>query len=150
MKIAIGGDHSTIIMKKAIVDMLEQEGHEMTDFGAYTSEPTDYPDHGQMVAEKVASGEFDYGIVICGTGIGISISANKVKGIRCALCSDVFSAKATRLHNNTNMLALGVRNTGLGVALEIAKAWVETPFSGDERHVRRNDKVTAIENKYFK
>ena len=150
MKIAIGGDHSTIIMKKAIMDMLEQEGYDVTDFGAYTSESTDYPDNGLVVAEKVAGGEFDYGIVICGTGIGISITANKVKGIRCALCSDVFSAKATKLHNNTNVLALGVRNTGLGVALEIVKAWIETPFSGDERHQRRNDKVTAIENKYFK
>jgi len=150
MKIAIGGDHATVIIKKTIVDMLKQEGHEVFDFGTFTTESVDFPDYGQKVAEAVASGEFERGIVICGTGIGISISANKVKGIRCALCSDVFSAKATRLHNDTNVLALGERNTGVGVALEIVKAWIDTPFSGDERHVRRVGKIMAIEEKYFK
>jgi len=150
MNIAIGGDHATVILKKTIVEMLKQEGYDVTDFGTFTSESVDYPDYGQQVAEAVAAGEFEKGIVICGTGIGISISANKVKGIRCALCSDVFSAKATRLHNDSNILALGERNTGVGVALEIVKAWLETPFSGDARHQRRIDKITAIEEKYFK
>jgi len=150
MKIAIGGDHATVMMKKTIVDLLKDEGHKVKDFGTFTSESVDYSDYGQKVAEAVAGGKFERGIVICGTGIGISISANKVKGIRCALCSDVFSAKATRLHNDTNVLALGERNTGIGVALEIVKVWVDTPFSGDERHKRRVKKVMNIEKKYFK
>ena len=150
MKIAIGGDHATVLMKKTIVDMLKQDGHDVTDFGTFTSESVDYSDYGLRVAEAVADGEFERGIVICGTGIGMSITANKVKGIRCALCTDVFSAKATRLHNDSNILALGERNTGLGVALEIVKAWMETPFSGDARHQRRIDKISAIEDKYFK
>lgn len=150
MKIAIGGDHATVIMKKTIVEMLKQQGNEVTDFGTFTTEAVDYPDYGQRVAEAVAGGEFERGIVLCGTGIGVSISANKVKGIRCALCSDVFGAKATRLHNDSNVLALGERNTGLGVALEIVQAWIDTPFSGDDRHQRRIDKISAIEKKYFK
>ena len=150
MKVAIGGDHGTIEMKKAIFDLLVQDGHDVKDFGTMTADAVDYPDYGQAVAEVVASGEFERGIVICGTGVGISISANKVKGIRCAHVSDVFTAKATRSHNNSNMLALGSRNTGLGVALEIVSAWMATEASTDERHVRRVDKISAIEDKYFK
>jgi ribose 5-phosphate isomerase B len=150
MKIAIGGDHATVMLKKTIVDMLTAEGHKVEDFGTFTSEAVDYPDYGLKVAQAVASGEYERGIAICGTGIGISISANKVKGIRCALCTDVFSAKATRLHNDTNVLALGERNTGVGVALEIVRAWVDTPYSGDERHNIRVGKIMEIEDKYFK
>ncbi len=150
MKVAIGGDHGTIEMKKAVYDLLVKDGHDVKDFGTFTDEPVDYPDFGQTVAEAVASGEFERGIVFCGTGVGISIAANKVKGIRCAQVGDVFTAKATRSHNNSNMLALGSRNTGLGVALEIVKAWMETEASTDERHVRRVNKISAIEEKYFK
>ncbi len=150
MKIAIGGDHASVYMKKTITEELETLGHEVKDFGTHTSQSVDYPDYGQAVAEAVASGEFERGIVICGTGIGISISANKVKGIRCALCSDVFSAKATRLHNDSNVLALGERTCGVGLALEIVKAWVETQFSNAQRHADRISKITAVEEKYFK
>jgi ribose 5-phosphate isomerase B len=150
MKIAIGGDHASVYIKKTIIEALEQDGHNVVDLGTYTSESVDYPDYGQMVAETVASGDAERGIAICGTGIGISISANKVKGIRCALCSDVFSAKATRLHNDSNVLALGERTVGVGLALEIVHAWIETPFSGDERHAKRVGKISAIEEKYFK
>lgn len=150
MKVAMGGDHGTIEMKKAIYDMLVEEGYDVKDFGTFTGEAVDYPDYGQMVAEAVASGEYERGIVICGTGVGISISANKVKGIRCAHVSDVFTAKATRSHNDSNVLALGSRNTGLGVALEIVNAWMTTDASTDERHVRRVKKISAIEDKYFK
>jgi ribose 5-phosphate isomerase B len=147
MKVAIGGDHGTIEMKKAVYDLLVKDGYDVKDFGTFTDEPVDYPDFGQTVAEAVASGEFERGIVLCGTGVGISIAANKVKGIRCAQVGDVFTAKATRSHNNSNMLALGSRNTGLGVALEVVKAWMETEASTDERHVRRVNKISAIEEK---
>lgn len=150
MKIAIGGDHATVMLKKTIVEMLTSEGHVVEDFGTFTTEAVDYPDYGLKVAEAVASGKFDRGIAICGTGIGISITANKVKGIRCALCSDVFSAKATRLHNDANVLALGERNTGVGVALEIVKAWIDTPYSNGERHNIRVKKIMDVEHKYFK
>ena len=150
MKIAIGGDHASVYMKKTIVEELEANGHQVKDFGTYTSESVDFPDFGQKVGEEVTAGNYDRGIVICGTGIGISISANKVKGIRCALCSDVFSAKATRLHNDSNVLAIGERTVGVGLALEIVNAWVETPFSNDDRHKNRISKIMAIEEKYFK
>jgi len=150
MKVSIGGDHSTLAMKKEIVDLLKAEGHEVKDFGTFTEDAVDYPDYGLLVAESVASNAFERGIVICGTGVGISISANKVKGIRCANVSDVFTAKATRSHNNSNVLALGTRNTGIGVALEIVKAWMDTEASTETRHVQRVDKISAIEEKYFK
>jgi len=150
MKIAIGGDHAAVYMKKTIALELEALGHEVQDFGTHTSQAVDFPDYGLIVAEAVSDGSFDRGIIICGTGIGMSISANKVKGIRCALCSDVFSAKATRLHNDSNVLALGERTCGVGLALEIVRAWIDTPFSNDERHKKRVSKITAIEEKYFK
>ena len=148
--IAIGCDHAAVALKKSIIEFLTNKGYQVKDFGAHEGEAVDYPDKGLEVAECVASGEAEFGIVICGTGIGISISANKVKGIRCALCSDTFSAKATREHNNANMLAFGERVIGTGLALEIVDAFVSTPFSNAERHVRRINKITAIEEKYFK
>ena len=148
--IAIGCDHAAVTLKASIIKFLNDLGYEVKDFGAGEGEKADYPDKALLVAECVASGEAEKGIVICGTGIGISIAANKVKGIRCALCSDTFSAHATREHNDANMLAFGERVVGTGLALDIVKTFVETEFSGDERHVRRINKITAIEEKYFK
>ena len=135
--IALACDHTGIELKKEMMKLLDSMGLEWKDFGTDTAVSCDYPVYGYRAAKAVASGECDRGILICGTGIGISIAANKVKGIRCALCGDVFSAKATREHNDANILALGARVTGPGLALEIVKAFLETPFSNDERHIRR-------------
>lgn len=135
--IALGCDHGGLELKKVVMDYLDSQNIEYKDFGTYTSESCDYPVYGKAVAHAVADGQCDKGIIICGTGIGISITANKVKGIRAALCHDVFSAKATREHNNANILAMGARVIGPGLALEIVKAFLETEFSNDERHIRR-------------
>lgn len=135
--IALGCDHGGLELKKTVMSYLDAQNIEYKDFGTYTSESCDYPVYGKAVANAVAKGECDKGIIICGTGIGISITANKVKGIRAALCHDVFSAKATREHNNANILAMGARVIGPGLALEIVKAFLETDFSNDERHIRR-------------
>ena len=137
MRIAIGCDHGGFILKAAVVDKLKELGHEVVDFGTNSDASVDYPIYGEAVANAVASKECDLGVLLCGTGIGISIAANKVKGIRCALCGDVFSAKATREHNDANILAMGARVTGSGLALDIVKSFLETPFSNDERHIRR-------------
>ena len=137
MKIAIGSDHGGFDYKKAIMTMLETKGYDFKDFGTYTNDSCDYPVFAKSVANAVANGEFDRGILICGTGIGMSITANKFKGIRAALCSDLFSAKATREHNNSNILCLGERVIDKELALKIADIWLETPFSEDERHIRR-------------
>ena len=137
MKIGIANDHSAVDMKNEIVKYLEEKGYEVVNYGTDTTESCHYPIYGEKIGRAVASGEVDLGIAICGTGLGISLAANKVKGIRCALCGDVFSAKATREHNDANILALGARVTGPGLALEIVKAFLETPFSNDERHIRR-------------
>ena len=139
--IGIGSDHGGFELKKAVCRHLEQRGLEYKDFGTYTNESCDYPEYGRAVAEAVASGECDRGIVICSTGIGISITANKVPGIRAALCGDCFSAEATRLHNDANVLALGARVTGEGLALKIVDAFLDTPFSNEERHIRRIKKI---------
>ena len=120
---------------------LEKKGYEYKDFGCYSTDAVDYPEYGRAAAEAVASGECESGIIICGTGIGISISANKVPGIRCALCSDCFSAAATKEHNNANMLAMGARVLGAGLALKIVDTFLSTPFSNDERHIRRIEKI---------
>ena len=135
--IALGCDHGGYVLMKEVIAYLEKEGIEYKNFGTYSEESCDYPEFGRKAAEAVASGECDKGIVICGTCIGISITANKVKGIRCALCGDCFSAKATREHNDANMLAMGARVTGPGLAIEIVKCFLGTEFSNDERHVRR-------------
>ena len=135
--IALGCDHGGLNIKNAVIKYLEEKGIEYKDFGCFTEESVDYPEYGRKAAEAVASGECEKGIIICGTGIGISITANKVKGVRCALCGDCFSAKATREHNDANMLAMGARVTGPGLAVEIVKCFLETPFSNDERHIRR-------------
>lgn len=135
--IALGCDHGGYELMQEVKAYLEKHGLEYKDFGCYGTEAVDYPVYGRKAAEAVASGECERGIVICGTGIGISISANKVQGIRCALCSDCFSAAATREHNDANMLAMGARVLGTGLALKIVDTFLNTPFSNDERHIRR-------------
>lgn len=135
--IAIGSDHGGWELKQEIMAHLKERGIAFQDFGTYTPDSCDYPVYGKAVAQAVASGEYEFGILICGTGIGISITANKVPGIRAALCGDCFSAEATRLHNDANILALGGRVTGAGLALKIVDTFLDTPFSGDERHARR-------------
>ena len=135
--IGIGSDHGGFALKEAIKKHLEERGLEYTDFGTYSDASCDYPVYGRAVAKAVAAGECQLGILICGTGIGISITANKVPGVRAALCSDCFSAEATRLHNNANILALGARVLGEGLALKIVDTFLDTPFSNDERHIRR-------------
>lgn len=135
--IALGSDHGGYGLKQEIMKHLESKGIQYKDFGCYSEESCDYPIYGKAAAEAVASGECEAGIIICGTGIGISIAANKVPGIRAALCHDCFSAQATREHNNANMLAMGARVIGPGLALKIVDTFLETPFSEDERHIRR-------------
>ncbi len=150
MKIAIGCDHGGINLKPVLTEYLDKKGIEYKDFGTYDNKSTDYNEYALMVAEAVASGEFDKGILICGTGIGMSLMANKVKGIRCAHCHDVFSAKMTRLHNDANVLAMGERVIGPGLMIEIVDAFINTEFSFDERHERRVNKIKALEEKNFK
>ena len=145
MKIAIGCDHGALALKNKVVTHLEARGFQVKDFGTYTLDSCDYPDFAGAAAQAVACGECDRGIVLCTTGIGVSIAANKVKGIRCALLSDLMSARLTREHNDTNMMALGAAVVGEGLALEIVDTWVDTEFSHNERHQRRIDKVMALE-----
>ena len=150
MKISIGCDHGGLTLKNAVVDWLKSKGYEVVNFGTDTFASCDYPEFAMKAAEAVANGECDFGIVVCTTGIGISIAANKVPGIRCALCSEPLSAKMTRLHNDANMLALGGGMIGINLGLEIVKTFLETPFSEEEKHVRRIGKIKAIEEKYCK
>ena len=145
MKISIGCDHGALALKNKLVSHLEGQGHDVKDFGTYTSASCDYPEFAAAAAKAVASGECEKGIVLCTTGIGISISANKVKGVRCALLSDIMSARLTRLHNDTNMMAVGAAVVGEMLALEILDTWLGTEFSGDARHQRRIDKIMALE-----
>ncbi|MCM1990068.1 ribose 5-phosphate isomerase B [Oceanirhabdus seepicola] len=149
MRIALGSDHGGINLKRSIIDYLVSEGHEIKDFGTDSSDSCDYPDFALPVAESVVAKEFDYGILICGTGIGISIAANKVSGVRAALCHNTFSAHATREHNNANILAMGERVVGTGLALDIVKTFINTEFEGG-RHQKRIDKISQIEKKYMK
>ena len=144
MKIAVGCDHGGLDHKNAIAEHLKERGFEITDFGIYENKSVDYPDIALPVAQSVASGEHDLGILVCGTGIGMSLAANKVRGIRAAVCSDHFSARYTRLHNNANILCLGGRVIGIGTALELVDLFVDTAFEGG-RHQKRIDKITAIE-----
>ena len=135
--IALGSDHGGYELKQEIKQYLEDQKLEYKDFGSYNEEACDYPVYAKAVAHAVADGECEKGILICGTGIGISITANKVKGIRAALCSDCFSAEATRLHNDANILAMGGRVVGPGLAVKIVDTFLHTELSGDERHMRR-------------
>jgi len=149
MKIAIGSDHGGLRLKKEVIKHLEKKNIEVKDYGTYTEDSCDYPDFAEKVAEAVVAKEYDYGILICGTGIGISISANKIPGIRAALCSDTFSAHATREHNNANILAMGERIVGTGLALDIVDAFLGSTFEGG-RHENRVNKIMEIEKKYNK
>ena len=139
--IAIGSDHGGIKLKETVINYLKEKGLEYKDFGTYTTDSCDYPVFGKAVANSVASKESEKGIVICTTGIGISITANKVKGVRCALCSDSLSAKMTRLHNDANVLAMGAGIVGDNLALDIVDTFLNTEFSGEERHQRRIDLI---------
>ena len=145
MKIAISCDHGALDLKNAIIAHLTEKGHTMVNFGTDTLDSCDYSDFAAPAARAVASGECDRGIVLCTTGIGASISANKIKGIRCALLSDVMSARMTREHNDTNVMAMGAAVTGQLLALEIVDTWLNTEFSHGERHVRRIAKIAALE-----
>ena len=145
MKIAIGCDHGALALKNKVVAHLEKKGYEVQDFGTYTLDSCDYPDFAEKAAKAVASGECEKGIVLCTTGIGISIAANKVPGIRCALLHETWSAKMTREHNDTNMMAMGAAVVGELLALEIVDTWLGTEFSGEAKHQRRIDKVMALE-----
>lgn len=149
MKIAIGCDHGGFELKRVIISHLEKKNYRIKDYGTYTAESCDYPEFGQKVGEAVVSKECELGIIICGTGIGISIAANKVPGVRAALCSDTFSAHATREHNDANVLALGARTVGVGLALDIVDTFLSSTFEGG-RHENRINKITEIEKKYNK
>ena len=145
MKIAIGCDHGALALKNKLVSHLEAKGYEVCDFGTHTLDSCDYPVYAAAAARAVAAGECERGIVLCTTGIGVSIVANKIHGIRCALLHDLESARLTRLHNDTNMMALGAGVTDEALALELADTWLTTEFSGDERHCRRIARVMELE-----
>jgi len=145
MKIGIGNDHSALALKAAIIEHLQAQGYEVINYGTDSSESFDYPIAGKTVAEAVVKKEVDAGILICGTGVGISLAANKVKGIRAVVCSEPFSAKLSKQHNNTNILAFGARVIGVELAKMIVDEWLKAEFEGD-RHQRRVDMITEIEN----
>lgn len=144
---AVASDHGGFKLKQEVISFLEQEGIPYKDFGTFSEDSTDYPDFALPVARAVRAGEFQRGILCCGTGIGVSIVANKVPGVRAALCHDTFSARASREHNDANVLAMGQRVVGIGLALDIVKLWLQTSFLGD-RHARRLQKISAIEDEY--
>lgn len=147
--VGIGSDHGGFKLKGEIIKYFIEKGIEYKDYGTYDCNSVDYPDYGLAVAEAVRSGECEKGVIICGTGLGISISANKVPGIRAALCTDNFSARMSREHNNANILALGERVVGPGLAIDILETWLKAEFQGG-RHKTRVDKISAIEEKYLK
>lgn len=146
MKIAIGCDHGGITLKDSIVNYLEERGVQIEDFGTFGTKSVDYPDYAYKVARSVADGRADKGILMCGTGIGISIAANKVNGIRCALCHNTETARLTALHNDSNILAMGGRVIDCDTAVDIVKTWLDTPFEGG-RHINRINKISEIEKK---
>lgn len=150
MSIALGCDHGGYGLKQEIIKYLEAQGIAYVDYGCTDMDSCDYPDYGQAAAKAVAAGECEKGIVICTTGIGISITANKVKGIRCALCADTVSARLTREHNDANMLALGAGIVGVNLALGIVDVFLHTEFSGEEKHCRRITKIAAAEDELMK
>lgn len=146
MKIAIGNDHSAVEMKNEIKAFLESKGYEVIDEGTNTTESCDYPIYGEKVGRAVVDGEADLGIAICGTGLGISLAANKVKGVRACVCSEPYTARMSRQHNNCNVLCFGARVIGIELAKMIVEEWLKTPFEGG-RHQRRVDMIMDIENK---
>jgi len=147
MRIAIGADHAGFHLKEAIAELLAELGHEYHDFGAYDAEPSDYPDFARAVAEAVAQGDFERGILVCGNGIGVCITANKVPGIRAAVCHDTLSARQGKEHDDVNVLCLGERIIGTELALEIVRVWLAAEFSGLERHRRRLAEIAELEGK---
>ena len=149
MKIALGCDHGGIVLKPAIKELLENRNIEIVDFGCYTTDSVDYPDFALKVAEAVSTGSVDKGIILCGTGMGISIAANKVKGIRAAVAHDLFTAEMCKKHNNANIISMGGRVVTPELATEMVKVWLDSEFEGG-RHTTRVDKITKIEEKYFK
>ena len=145
MKIAIASDHTGVELKLEIIEYLKELGHEVSDFGTNSKESIDYPIYGKKVADEVAKGKYDGGVLICGTGIGISLAANKVKGIRAAVCSEPYSAKLSKMHNNSNIIAFGARVVGVDLAKMIVKEWTEAKFEGG-RHSKRVELISKIEN----
>ncbi|CUX26015.1 ribose 5-phosphate isomerase B [Clostridium sp. C105KSO13] len=148
MTIGIGNDHSALEMKAAIIKLLKERGHEVVDYGTDSAESTDYPIYGEIVGRAVVNHEVDQGILICGTGLGISLSANKVKGVRAAVCSEPFTARMARMHNNCNILAFGSRVIGIELAKMIVEVWLDTGFEEGGRHQRRVDMITEIEERW--
>lgn len=146
MRIGIGNDHSALELKAEIIEFLKEKGHEVVDFGTDSSESCDYPKYGEAVGRAVAAKEVDCGILICGTGLGISLAANKVKGVRAAVCSEPFTAKMSRAHNDCNVLAFGARVVGAELAKMIVDVWLNTEFEGG-RHQKRVDMIMEIEEK---
>lgn len=146
MKIGIGNDHAAVEMKQQIVAFLEELGHEVVNYGTDTNDSCDYPVYGEKVGRAVVNGDVECGILICGTGVGISIAANKVKGVRAVVCSEPYSAKLSKQHNNTNILAFGARVVGIELAKMIVEEWLNTEFEGD-RHQRRVSMISDIENR---
>lgn len=145
MRAAIGSDHGGFRLKNEVINHLKEQGVACQDFGTYSEEGCDYPDVAVVVAEAVARGDFDFGILICGTGIGMSIAANKVRGVRAALCHDPYSAQMAREHNNANVLTMGQRVIGTGLALAVVDAWLKASFSTEDRHRRRVNKINALD-----
>ncbi len=146
MKIAVGADHAGVPLNERIIEALRAEGHDIVDFGTHdASQPDDYPDYARMVGEAVRAGQADLGILVCGSGVGACVAANKLRGIRAALCSDTYSARQSREHDDCNVLCLGARVIGVELALEIVRAFVRARFTGEERHLRRLRKVIEIE-----
>ena len=150
MKIAFASDHAGYALKKVLEEYVEKKGYEVMDFGTHSEDSCDYPDFALAAAEAVAGGACERGIFVCTSGIGVSIVANKVPGVRCALCSEPLSARMTREHNDANALALGGGYVGVNLALEIVRVFLETPFSEGVNHVRRVEKIKRIEEKYSK
>ena len=148
MRIGIGNDHSALEMKAEIIEYLQERGHEVVDYGTNSAKSCDYPKYGEIVARAVANHEVDQGILICGTGLGISLAANKVKGIRAAVCSEPFTARMARMHNNCNILAFGARVIGPELAKMIVEVWLDTDFEVGGRHQRRVDMISDIEDRW--
>ena len=150
MKIAVACDHGGLNLKNAVIEYVKKLGNEVEDFGTYTKESCDYPDFAAAAAEAVASGKCERGILVCSSGIGVSIVANKVPGVRCAHCHDTYCAKFTRLHNDANMIAFGEKVVGVGLMEELVSIFLTTEFEGGERHERRVSKIAELEKKYSK
>lgn len=148
MRIGIGNDHSALEIKKEIMEFLQEKGHEILDYGTNSRESCDYPEYGEIVGRAVVKGEVDQGILICGTGLGISLAANKVKGVRAAVCSEPYTARMARMHNNCNILALGARVVGADLAKMIVDVWLNTEFEEGGRHQKRVDMIAQVENRW--